>query len=227
MLEDPRYGEHQARFWLDLVRYAESDGWNQDAYRPHIWRYRDYVVSSFNNDIPYPRFVAEQLAGDELAGDDPSAIVAAGFLRLGIYEYNQRDAAGHWNDIVNEMTDVAGDVFLGMSMACARCHDHKFDPVPRQRLSHAAGFLEPVDLAGRSDRCHGAERRPRQQLAAWEDATAEIRGQIRDLVTPYHIRKWQSTVEKFPLDIQACLLQAGGGADQLGAPDGLSGGPAV
>ncbi len=207
-LEDPRYGEHQARFWLDLVRYAESDGWNQDAYRPHIWRYRDYVVSSFNNDIPYPRFVAEQLAGDELAGDDPSAIVAAGFLRLGIYEYNQRDAAGHWNDIVNEMTDVVGDVFLGMSMACARCHDHKFDPVPRRDYHALRAFLEPVIWRDDQAAATRAERLAHaQQLAAWEDATAEIRGQIRDLVTPYHIRKWQSTVEKFPLDIQACYYK--------------------
>ena len=207
-LEDPRYGEHQARFWLDLVRYAESDGWNQDAYRPHIWRYRDYVVTAFNNDIPYPQFVAEQLAGDELASDRPSAVVASGFLRLGIYEYNQRDAAGHWNDIVNEMTDVVGDVFLGTSMACARCHDHKFDPVSRRDYHALRAFFEPV--IWRDDRT-AATRDERlthaQQLAAWEAATAEIREQIHDLVTPYHIRKWQSTVEKFPLDIQACYYK--------------------
>ncbi len=80
LLSDPRYGEHWARFWLDLVRYSESDGWNQDAYRPNIWRYRDYVVSAFNRDIPYPQFVLDQLAGDEVA-DNPEGLVAAGFLR--------------------------------------------------------------------------------------------------------------------------------------------------
>jgi mono/diheme cytochrome c family protein len=207
-LADPRYGEHQARFWLDLVRYSESDGWNQDAYRPQIWRYRDYVVDAFNADIPYPQFVAEQLAGDELPGDNPNAIVAAGFLRLGIYEYNQRDAAGHWNDIVNEMTDVVGDVFLGLSMACARCHDHKFDPVSRHDYHALRAFLEPVvwrdDVAAATEQ----ERLTHATaLAVWEDATAEVRQQISDLVTPYHIRKWRSTVEKFPLDIQACYYK--------------------
>ena len=129
LLADPRYGEHWSRFWLDLVRYSDSDGWNQDALRPHIWKYRDYVIRSFNDDKPYADFVREQLAGDEIPGDHPEYRVSAGFLRLGIYEYNQRDARGQWNDIMNEMTDVAGDVFLGLSMACARCHDHKFDPI--------------------------------------------------------------------------------------------------
>lgn len=204
-LEDPRYGEHQARFWLDLVRYSESDGWNQDAYRPHIWRYRDYVVNAFNADTPYPTFVAQQLAGDELGGDSPESLVASGFLRLGIYEYNQRDAAGHWNDIVNEMTDVVGDVFLGMSMACARCHDHKFDPVSRRDYHALRAFLEPViwrddqTAATRAERLEHAAK-----LSDWEDATADIRREIDELITPYHIRKWRSTVDKFPLDIQDC-----------------------
>lgn len=84
LLDDPRYGEHWARYWLDLVRYADSDGWNQDAFRPHIWRYRDYVVRAFNEDNPYPQFVQEQLAGDEMADDHPDRLAAAGFLRLDI-----------------------------------------------------------------------------------------------------------------------------------------------
>ena len=119
LLADRRYGERWSRFWLDLVRYAESDGWKQDQYRADAWKYRDFVVGSFNADKPYPEFVRQQLAGDEIEGDDPENLVAAGFLRLGIFEYNQRDARGQWDDILNEMTDVAGDVFLGMSMACA------------------------------------------------------------------------------------------------------------
>lgn len=92
LLEDPRYGEHWARFWLDLVRYSESDGWNLDSYRPAIWKYRDYVVGAFNKDLPYPQFVLDQLAGDESPTDHPDGLIAAGFLRLGVYEYNQRDA---------------------------------------------------------------------------------------------------------------------------------------
>ncbi|MCP3691036.1 MAG: DUF1549 domain-containing protein, partial [Planctomycetaceae bacterium] len=101
LLADPRYGEHWSRFWLDLVRYSDSDGWNQDALRPHIWKYRNYVIHAFNNDKPYADFVREQLAGDEIPGDHPEYRVSTGFLRLGIYEYNQRDARGQWNDIMN------------------------------------------------------------------------------------------------------------------------------
>jgi len=208
LLEDPRYGEHWARYWLDLVRYSESDGWNQDAYRPHIWRYRDYVVESFNEDKPYPEFVRQQLAGDEMPGDDPAQLAAVGFLRLGIYEYNQRDAVGHWNDIINEMTDVAGDVFLGMSMACARCHDHKFDPIPQQDYFKLRAFFEPVIWRDDLQAARNSERgQYKRQLAAWEGITSDIRAGIDALLGPYNDRKWKSTADKFPLDIQACFYK--------------------
>lgn len=206
LLQDPRYGEHWARYWLDLVRYSESDGWNQDAYRPQMWRYRDYVVSAFNNDKPYPEFVRQQLAGDEIANDNPEDLIAAGFLRLGIYEYNQRDARNLWNDIVNEMTDVAGDVFLGLSMACCRCHDHKFDPLPQKDYYKLRAFFEPViwrdDLVAAT-----AQQKAEfeEQHAKWEAATAEVRAEIDALLQPYFDKKWYSTVDKFPLDIQACF----------------------
>ena len=206
LLADPRYGEHWSRHWLDLVRYSDSDGWNQDAYRPAIWRYRDYVIDAFNDDKPYPQFVREQLAGDEINEDYPAHLDAVGFLRLGIYEYNQRDARGHWNDIMNEMTDVTGDVFLGMSMACARCHDHKFDPIPQRDYFSLRAFFEPViwrdDLPSANRAQHAAYER---QLAIWHAATEGIRARIDHLLKPYHDRKWISTVDKFPLDIQACF----------------------
>ncbi|RMF38729.1 MAG: DUF1549 domain-containing protein [Planctomycetota bacterium] len=206
LLDDPRYGEHWARYWLDLVRYAESDGWNADAYRPHIWRYRDYVIRSFNQDKPYPQFVLEQLAGDELAADDPEALTATGFLRLGIYEYNQRDARNHWNDIMNETTDVVADVFLGLSMACARCHDHKFDPILQEDYYSLRAFFEPLIWRDDQVAATAAERAAyAEQLARWEAATVEIRTQIDELLQPYYDKKWKTTVEKFPLDIQACF----------------------
>lgn len=208
LLDDPRYGEHWARFWLDLVRYAESDGWNQDKYRPDIWRYRDYVVRSFNRDLPYPEFVRQQLAGDEIGRDNPDDLAATGFLRLGIYEYNQRDARGHWNDIMNETTDVVGDVFLGMSMACARCHDHKFDPVLQKDYFQLRAFFEP--LVWRDDRVYATRSELEdhaKKLAAWEDAAAEIREQIDALLEPYYERKWKTTADKFPLDIQAAFYK--------------------
>ena len=208
LLADPRYGEHWARFWLDLVRYSESDGWNQDAYRPYVWRYRDYVVQSFNDDKPYAEFVREQLAGDELDSDNPRHLTAAGFLRLGIYEYNQRDARGHWNDVLNEMTDVAGDVFLGMSVGCARCHDHKFDPIPQVDYFKLRAFFEGVvwrdDLVAATtaeQKAHAAK------MERWSRETREIRDRIQTLLKPYNDRKWKSTVDKFPLDIQACFTK--------------------
>ncbi len=205
LLDDQRYGETWARFWLDLVRYAESDGWNQDAYRDDIWRYRDYVVRSFNSDKPYRDFVREQLAGDEIDSDDPEHLAAAGFLRLGIYEYNQRDARGHWNDIMNETTDVVGDVFLGMGMACARCHDHKFDPILQKDYFSLRAFFEPV--IWRDDMVYATEQQERQHardMKQWEEATEEIRQEIDALLEPYYERKWVSTVDKFPLEIQEC-----------------------
>jgi Protein of unknown function (DUF1553)/Protein of unknown function (DUF1549)/Planctomycete cytochrome C len=206
LLNDQRYGEHWARYWLDIVRFAESDGWNQDAFRPHLWRYRDYVVNSFNSDKPYPEFVRQQLAGDEIQEDNPEHLAAVGFLRLGIYEYNQRDARGHWDDIMNEMTDVAGDVFLGMGMACSRCHDHKFDPLLQRDYFKLRAFFEPIswrdDIVGATKAEKAAYEK---QLAVWKDATTEIRKKIDVLIKPYHDRKWKSTIKKFPLDIQTCF----------------------
>lgn len=206
LLGDPRYGEHWATMWLDLVRYSESDGWNQDAYRPHIWRYRDYVIDAFNTNKPYPDFVREQLAGDEEESQSPDDLIAAGFLRLGIYEYNQRDARGHWNDIMNEMTDTVGDVFFGMSMACARCHDHKFDDISQVDYFRLRAFFEPVvwrdDLVAVTTEEREAYKEQHEQ---WLAATKGVRAEIDALLKPYYERKWQSTVDKFPLDIQACF----------------------
>lgn len=208
LLADPRYGEKWGRYWLDVVRFAESDGWNQDAFRPHLYRYRDYVVKSFNDDKPYPQFVREQLAGDEIPDASPDAVVATGFLRLGIYEYNQRDAKGHWNDIINEMTDVTGDVFLGMGMACARCHDHKFDPLLQRDYFKLRAFFEPIVWRDDVPKPFASDEERAEyetKLAEWEAATADIRAEIDALLKPYYDRKWESTVEKFPLDIQACF----------------------
>ena len=188
------------------MRYAESDGWNKDEYRPHLWKYRDYVVAAFNKDMPYPKFVLDQLAGDESVERDPDGLIAAGFLRLSIYEYNQRDARGQWNDIMNEMTDVAGDVFFGMSMSCARCHFHKFDPIPQADYFKLRAFFEPVTWRDDLDAATDTERKDYQEkLAEWETATQSIREQLAAILEPYEKRKWASTAEKFPIEIQACF----------------------
>ncbi len=152
MFADPAYGERMARLWLDLVRYAESDGWRADEFRPQAWRYRDFVVAAFNSKLPYDRFVALQLAGDEIAPADEQALAAVGYYRLGIYEFNQRDAEGHWQNIVDEITDVTADVFLATGMACAKCHDHKFDPIPRADYFRLRSVFEPLLFVDRKSK---------------------------------------------------------------------------
>ncbi|MDA9840239.1 PSD1 and planctomycete cytochrome C domain-containing protein [Rubripirellula sp.] len=144
MLSSPAYGERMARLWLDLVRYADSDGWRADAFRPQAWRYRQFVVDAFNYSMPYDQFVKWQVAGDEYQPNNEQALAAVGFLRLGIYEYNQRDAEGQWQNIVDELTDVTADVFLATGLACAKCHDHKFDPIPRSDYYRMRSVFEPV-----------------------------------------------------------------------------------
>jgi len=206
LLESPAYGERWARHWLDLVRYADSDGYRIDHYRPQAWRYRDYVIRSFNEDKPYDRFVQEQLAGDELFPGDPQALVATGYLRLGIYEYNNRDVRGQWKTILEDVTDTTADVFLAMGMQCAKCHDHKFDPILQKDYFRLQAFFAPLlwrdDLAAMTKnerQAHG------EQLVKWEAATSDIRAQLEALEAPYRRSAAQVATEKFPLDIQAMM----------------------
>ncbi|MBW3597841.1 MAG: DUF1549 domain-containing protein, partial [Planctomycetes bacterium] len=204
LLDSPHYGEHWGRFWLDVVRYAESDGYKQDAYRPDAWRYRDYVIRSFNEDKPYDQFAREQLAGDEIAPDDPEALTATGFLRLWIYEYNQRDARTQWETILDDVTDVTGDVFLGMGMGCARCHDHKFDPILQDDYFRLRAFFQPILPIQDRPLFTAEERREyEEKLAEWEAATADIRKQIDAIEFPYRRNAIHRAISKFPEDVFA------------------------
>ena len=206
LLASPHYGERWARHWLDVVRYAESDGFRQDAYREHAWRYRDYVIQSLNDDKPYDRFVLEQLAGDEIAPDSPEAVVATGFLRLGLYEYNQRDVRTQWSDILNDVTDVTGDVFLGLGMGCARCHDHKFDPILQKDYYRLQAFFAPMLPRDDIPAATRAEREEyRRRMTEWEATTAEIRSQMAEIERPYAEKAAKGAVDKFPPDIQEMM----------------------
>ena len=179
LLDSPRYGEGQATFWLDLVRYADSDGYKSDHYRPEAWRYRDYVIRSFNTDKPYDRFVSEQLAGDEIDPGNRDALIATMFLRHWIYEYNQRDVETQWNDILADVTNVTADVFLGMGLQCARCHDHKFDPILQRDYYRMKAFFAPL-LPRDSMPVGTVPQRTRffRQHKAWAAATGDIRKQL-------------------------------------------------
>ncbi len=156
LLESPRYGENQARLWLDVVRYSDSNGFDWDEFRPKAWRFRDYVVRAFNMDKPFDRFVLEQLAGDELVPGAPrtpeeqDSLIATGFLRLGPHDsaaplFNEQERSRA--ELMSDLVETTGGAFLGLTMACCRCHDHKFDPLSQADHYRMRAFFEPVKFA--------------------------------------------------------------------------------
>ena len=206
LLASPAYGQRMARAWLDLVRYADSDGFRIDDFRPTAWRYRDYVIKAYNENKPYDRFIQEQIAGDELFPGDPQALTALGYLRHWIYEYNNRDARGQWENILNDITDTTGDVFLGAGMQCARCHDHKFDPILQRDYYALRSFFNntlPVeDRIAWTTQEAGEHAR---KLAAWEKETRSIRDEIAALEKKYRETATRKAIEIFPDDVQEML----------------------
>ena len=132
LLAKPQYGEKWARHWMDIVRYAESEGFERDSEKPHIWRYRDYLIQAFNSDLPYNRFIVEQLAGDEIAQPTQQSLTATGFLRLMQWDDEPSDRLQAKYDLLADNVQVASEAFLGMTMGCARCHDHKKDPISQK-----------------------------------------------------------------------------------------------
>ena len=144
LLADPRYGERWARHWLDLVRYGESDGYEDDKVRPHAWRYRDYVVRSLNSGKPFDRFVEEQVAGDELWPEDADAWIATGFSRLGAWDGMSKEPEVRRQDFLNDATDAIGSAVLGVTLGCARCHDHKYDDIRQKDYYRVQAFFAGV-----------------------------------------------------------------------------------
>jgi hypothetical protein len=206
LLTSPQYGEQMARHWLDLVRYAESDGFRQDAYRANAWQYRDYAIRAFNADKPYDRFIREQIAGDEINPDDQDCVIATGYLCHGIYEFNQRDVRTQWDSMLSEITDVTADVFLGLGFACARCHDHKYDPILQKDYYALRAFfagLMPARDVPLLTRVQRVEH-DRQQ-AVWLEKTAGVRAEVARVLAQERTKAITSMVSKFPPDIQAMI----------------------
>lgn len=203
LLASPRYGERWAQHWLDLTRYAESEGYRLDSYRPNVWPYRDYVIESLNNDKPYDQFVREQIAGDELAPNDPKTTVATAFLRHTIYEYNQRDTEGQWRGITNEVTDVTADVFMGVSVQCAQCHDHKFDPILQKDYYRLQSFLANITWPEDKLLATDAEKKAHdEKMKIWLAATTEPRAVIDSIIEPKVASAQKNAMEKFPEEVQ-------------------------
>jgi len=161
LLASPHYGEQMARHWLDVARYADSSGFANDYDRGGAWRYRDYVVRSFNTDKPYDRFVSEQVAGDELDQNDPEMLVAVGFLRMGPWELTGMEVPKVARQrFLDDTTDAVGQVFLGHMLQCARCHDHKFDPVPTRDYYRIQAAFATTQVSERSAAFLKAENLP-------------------------------------------------------------------
>ncbi|MGE0759582.1 MAG: PSD1 and planctomycete cytochrome C domain-containing protein [Pirellulaceae bacterium] len=176
LLASPRYGERWGRHWLDLARYADSGGFHEDIDRPHAWRYRDYVIRSFNDDKPYARFVAEQLAGDEIAPGDPDAWIATGFCRNGPSNdtnMGEGDAKERYRlDLLDDVLSTTSAVFLGQTIGCARCHDHKYDPITQSDYYRVLAVFDNtrrVDMAIDGEG-HIVEARPVPKKTTPEEA---------------------------------------------------------
>jgi len=206
LLSSPAYGQRMARAWLDLVRYADSDGFRIDDFRPTAWRYRDYVIKAYNENKPYDRFIQEQIAGDELFPGDPQALTALGYLRHWIYEYNNRDARSQWENILNDLTDTTGDVFLGAGMQCARCHDHKFDPIlQRDYFALRSFFTNTLPVENRAAWTPKEAGEHARKLAGWEKETKMITDEIAALEKKYRADATNKAVKIFPDDVQEMI----------------------
>jgi len=215
LLASPRYGERWARHWLDVVRYADSNGHERDEFRPEMWRYRDYVVRAFNQDMPYDRFIREQLAGDELLSGPPKtsgeadALIATGFLRLGTYDstasifQEERKAR---NDLMADLVNTTGSAFLGLTFSCCNCHDHKYDPLSQADHFRFRAFFAavksrddlPIDLAPEQAaiKAHnvGVDKQVAEAQKPVEAALAPARQKLR-----------AERIAKLPADIQELL----------------------
>ncbi len=144
LLKSPRYGEKWGRHWLDLVRYAETNGYERDSDKPYVWRYRDYVINAFNKDKPYDEFIKEQLAGDELDNVTPETIIATGYHRLGVWDDEPADRKLARYDYLDDIVSTTGQVMLGITIGCARCHDHKIDPISTRDYYSFLAFFHDI-----------------------------------------------------------------------------------
>ena len=152
LLESPHYGERWGRHWLDLVRYAETNSYERDGDKPYVWRYRDYAIRSFNEDKPYDQFIKEQIAGDELDPVTSASVIATGYYRLGIWQDEPVDSQQELFEDLDDLVRTTSEVYLGLTVGCARCHDHKLDPIPQADYYRMLAFFRNVRRLG--DRSH-------------------------------------------------------------------------
>jgi mono/diheme cytochrome c family protein len=193
LLASPAYGERWARHWLDLVRYAESNSFERDGTKPNVWRYRDYVIRAFNNDMPYDQFIREQLAGDELDRVTTDTLIATGYYRLGPWDDEPVDATQALYDDLDDVVSTTGQVFLGLTVGCARCHDHKIDPFPQKDYYRLLGFFHGFKRYGvrshesvvaaslRSIASDDEQQQQKEQVAAHQKKIAVVNASLKTI----------------------------------------------
>ncbi len=185
LLGSPQYGEKWGRHWLDVVRYAESNGYERDGAKPFVWRYRDYVIRSFNSDKPYDQFVREQLAGDEMPGYHPDAIIATGYYRLGLWDDEPVDGLQSMFDEYDDIVATTAQAFLGMTMNCARCHDHKIDPIPQKDYYSLLAFFRDIrrysDTRDVRSAANLSDITPPDQRGSYEGELCQRKARIAEL----------------------------------------------
>lgn len=189
LLASQHFGERQARRWLDLARYADSSGFQNDQTRPNNWRYRDYVVAAFNSDKPYDRFVKEQIAGDELWPDSQEAKIATGFMAGYPDNSNSRDLVQRKYQIATDITDTVGETFLASTIGCARCHNHKSDKISQKEYFQLQAFLANTSFDQRAPLAKGTEtawdKQFVEQQAKYREATKDIRDKQKVILDKY------------------------------------------
>ncbi|MDX1935224.1 MAG: DUF1553 domain-containing protein [Capsulimonadales bacterium] len=197
LLASPHYGEKWARHWLDLVRYAETNSYERDNPKPHAYKYRDYVIRSFNEDLPFDRFIREQIAGDELPGGNEAALVATGYYRLGIWDDEPADVKQAEFDDLDDLVTTTGQTFLGLTLDCARCHDHKLDPISQQDYYRFVSFFRNVNRfrnGGPTDEAvyFATEARKKEyeaRAAALAAKRAENERLLREITTAHRLER--------------------------------------
>ena len=176
LLASPQFGERWARHWLDVVRFAETSGYERDQPKPFAWKYRDWIVDAFNNDMPYDQFVTEQLAGDQIDGRSTSSLIATGFLRLGTWNDEPNDPEDYQYERLEDLVHSTSTAFLGLTVKCARCHDHKFDPIPQLDYYRIAAVFWPGPIAARDRKLLGGpgeNELGESEILGWTDITSE------------------------------------------------------
>ena len=210
LLDRPGYGERWGRHWLDVVRYAETNGYERDATKPEVWKYRDYVIRSLNRDKPYDRFILEQLAGDELDDATAETHVALGFNRLGPWDDEPADFDQDRFDQLDDVVRTTSEAFLGLTMGCARCHDHKFDPLTQKDYYGMAALfngLRRSQTGRREDSLPVGDHAQLTQQAEKDHRIQELEARIDKLREDFRIEFLRSGRSGIPEQAVAALLE--------------------